>query len=125
MLTFPIVLYVSFTAMGEIATEPTTSVVFGSIVSFKVTPVASAVPVLEMTIVYIKVSPGWAEVFRLSVLVAVIVGDPCKNKGQTSRLTVAERRENTAAGDKETLRSRAKFSGLGEDTLRPDLSFPD
>jgi len=51
MFTLPIVLYVSLTAMGEIAREPATSVVFGSIVSRKFTPVASAMPVFDITTV--------------------------------------------------------------------------
>ena len=57
--------------MGEAATEPGTSVVFGSIVSEKLTPVASAPPLLVISIVYIIVSPGLTGVLGLAVLVAV------------------------------------------------------
>ena len=60
--------------MGDDLSELATSVVLASIVSKKFTPVASAVPVLETTTVYIIVSPGFTGVLRLSVLVAVMIG---------------------------------------------------
>src|SRR5437870_1460765 len=73
--------------MGELLSVPPTSVVLGSIVSENVTPVASAMPVLEITTVYMIVSPGLAfagsTLGRLSVLVAVIVG-PAGLAGETA-----------------------------------------
>ncbi len=58
--------------MGELATEPPTSVVLLLMVSVNWTPVAVCAPVLVIVTVYISVPPG--AVFALSTaLVAVTV----------------------------------------------------